>query len=173
MTVKELMELNAMITDLVVTVRDGGLLVDELHIGIGVGIKPPYPTRVPKHPKYAGSPNTFSDKYFRDAAYIQKAINSWDDGTDYWKVKVSSVPEKWLDLTVSSWEVWRAPVCYGSRRRTEAGNNINFHGQRLNVTALPSGQSLEIVERKPKEEDNVMDGQMSIEDWDFGGNDNG
>lgn len=170
MTVKELMELNAMITDLVITVRNkDGLLIDQLNIGMGVGIKPPYPTRVPKKPEFCINGQRMNDKFYRDAAYIQKSINSWDDGADGWRVKVSAVPAKWLDLDVTSWEVWEAPLGIGSRRRSEVGRNINFHGQRLNVTALPSGQSLEIVERKPKEEDNVMDGQMSIEDWDFGG----
>lgn len=174
MTVKELMELNAMITDLVITVRNkDGLLIDQLNIGMGVGIKPPYPTRVPKKPEFCINGQRMNEKFYRDAAYIRKSINSWDDGADGWRVKVSAVPAKWLDLDVRDWEVWEAPLSIGTRRRTEVGRNINFHGQRLNVTTLPSGQSLEIVERKTKEEDNVMDGQMSIADWDFGGNDNG
>ena len=115
MTVKELMELNAMITDLEITVRNkDGLLIDQLHIGMGVGIKPPYPTRVPKNPKVCINVDKMNDKFYRDAAYIRKSINSWDDGTDYWRVKVSAVPAKWLDLDVTSLEVWEAPFGIGS-----------------------------------------------------------
>lgn len=77
MKVKDLIELNAMITDLEITVRKGGnLLLDQLNIGPSEGVIPPYPTRVPKKEEYANSLNQHTDKY-KDAAYIPKSINSW------------------------------------------------------------------------------------------------
>lgn len=43
MTVKELIELNQMITDIEITVRKGGtVLLDQLNIGPAEGIEPPF-----------------------------------------------------------------------------------------------------------------------------------
>ena len=165
MKVRELIELNQMITDVVIEVRDNGtLLLDKLCIGCAQ-VKPPYPTRVPKEPRYAGSNDRYSDFKFKDAGYISKSINAWDDGKDYWQVKLNRIPDKWLELEVYSWEVWPASsVCYTSPRRGQT----QFHGQRLNITALPSGQKMEIVEPKPKQEQTEqLEGQMSIDDWDY------
>jgi len=109
MTVKDLIELNAMITDLEITVRIGGnLLLDQLNIGCSEGVKPPYPTRVPKDPKYAGNFNQSNDDMYKDTTYIPKSINAWDDGKDYYGIKLSRIPAKWLDLEVFSWSVGKA-----------------------------------------------------------------
>jgi hypothetical protein len=44
LTVKELIELNQMITDIEITVRKGGTaLFDQLNIGPAEGIEPPFP----------------------------------------------------------------------------------------------------------------------------------
>lgn len=164
MKVKDLIELNSMITDLAITVRkDGGLLFDQLNIGCGEGVKPPYPTRVPTKEEYAGSLNQFTDKY-KDAAYIPKSINSWDDGKDYYEIKVNRIPAKWLELEVYSWEVWKAlSVATANPRRYR---NNNFHGQLLRIVALPSGEKLEIKEHKEVEKQEVgLPGQMNIEDY--------
>ena len=170
MTVRELIELNQMITDVEITVRkDGSALLDQLNIGPAEGIKPPYPTMVPKEERYVGNMSVSTK---REAHYIDKSINAWDDGKDYWQVKPNRIPEKWLDLEVYSWEVWPASsVCYTSPRRScpsGHGANVNFHGQRLNITALPSGEKMEVTEPKPKQEQaEQLEGQMSIDDWDY------
>ena len=166
MTVRELIELNQMITDVEITVRkDGSALLDQLNIGPAEGIKPPHPTMVPKEEKYIGN---MSLETKREAYYINKSINSWDDGKDYWQVLPKRIPSKWLELTVYSWEVWPAStVVYGKNRRNDWGNsykNINFHGQRLNITALPSGEKLAVKEQK-SQEPVADDDQMTFEDW--------
>ena len=55
MTVRELIELNMMITDIEITVRKNGGLLDQLNIGPAEGIKPPYPTMVPKEERWVGN----------------------------------------------------------------------------------------------------------------------
>lgn len=172
MTVRELIELNQMITDIEITVRKGGsALLDQLNIGPAEGVKPPYPTMVPKEERYIGN-QSLSTK--REAYYIDKSINAWDDGKDYWQVKVNRIPSKWLDLEVFSWSVWPASRSIYGRRTNYNSNfpNVSFHGQRLDVTALPSGERLEVENNKPKQEvqEQQLDGQMSIEDWNYGGN---
>jgi hypothetical protein len=163
MTVKDLIELNAMITDLVITVRIGeDLLLDQLNIGCSEGIKPPYPTRVPKDPRYAGNCNQSNDEMYKDAAYIPKSINAWDDGKDYYEIKLSRIPAKWLDLEVISWTVGRASSIGVNPRRH---NNNTFHGERLQITALPSGESLEVKEKPSKDTDEELPGQMNINDF--------
>lgn len=164
MTVKELIELNAMITDLEITVRkDGNLLLDQLNIGPAEGVKPPYPTRVPKDPKYAGNFNRSNDDMYKDAAYIPKSINAWDDGKDYYEIKVNRIPAKWLELEVHSWEVWKASsVATTSPRRY---HNNNFQGQFMRIVALPSGEKLEIKEKNLEKSEVTLPGQMSIDDF--------
>lgn len=168
MKVKELIELNQMITDVEITVRDhGSTLLDQLNIGPERGEKPPYPTRVPRKREYAGSGNQGNDLMYKEAAYIPKSINAWDDGHDYWQVKPNRIPSAWLELEVFSWEAREAScICHTSpRRRNGFGRNVNFHGQQLNVVALPSGQTLSVPEPKEKNTDDQLDGQMSIEEW--------
>ena len=162
MKVKDLVELNAMITDLEITVRkDGGLLLDQLNIGCHEGVKPPYPTRVPKDAKYAGSYDQHNEERYKDAAYIPKSINSWDDGKDYYEIKLQRIPAKWLELEVYSWEVWRASrVGTTSMRRS---NSTNFQGQLMKIVALPSGEKLEIKE--PEKPEVGLPGQMNIFDF--------
>lgn len=172
MTVRELIELNQMITDVQITVRRNGcLLLDQLNIGPAEGEKPRFPTRVPRKPEYAGSSNQHCESMYKDAAYIAKSINSWDDGKDYWQVKVNRIPAQWLDLEVYSWSVWPAStVCYTSPRRTNGTakfSNVNFNGERLNVVALPSGAKLEVKQPKQIKPDEQLEGQISIEDWNY------
>ena len=167
MKVKALIELNQMITDIEITVRQNGTaLLDQLNIGPAEGVKPPYPTMVPKEERYVGN-QSISTK--REAHYIAKSINAWDDGKDYWQIKPNRIPGKWLDLEVYSWEVWPAStVRTTSPRRMNGGlnfKNVNFHGQRINITALPSGQSLPAPKEDKPYKDEQLDGQMNIEDW--------
>ena len=158
MTVKEMVETNMMVTDLQVTVRkDGSALLDQLNIGCAEGVEPRYPTMVPKEERYIGTPNMENRK---KAKYLPKSINSWDDGKDYWEVKVNRIPDKWLDLVVYSWEVWPASHLGDNPRRYRNGN---FHGQRLNITALPSGASLDMPKEKTNE-NTEDDGQLTIFD---------
>lgn len=157
MTVYELISLNQMITDVQITVRKDGKLLNQLNIGCAEGVKPPYPTMVPTEERYIDNIGT---SHRKEAAYIPKSINAWDDGKDYWQIKTNRIPQAWLDLEVYSWNVWQASrVGTTSARR---GGNVNFHGERINIDALPSGQKLEIKE-KPKEDDQI-DGQLSFED---------
>lgn len=163
MKVKDLIELNAMITDLEITVRlNGNLLLDQLNIGCSEGVKPPYPTRVPTKEEYAGSLAQHTDHY-KDATYIPKSINSWDDGKDYYEIKVNRIPAKWLELEVFSWECWTASkVCTTSPRR---GRTSNFGGQLMKIVALPSGEKLEVKEKQEEKAETTLPGQMSIEDF--------
>lgn len=158
MTVKELIELNQMIVDIEITVRkDGNALLDQLNFGPSEGVKPPHPMMVPIDERYI---DNIGNSYRREAYYIPKSINAWDDGKDYWQVKPERLPAKWLDLEVYSWEVWPASQsCTTSPRR---GHNVNFHGERINIIALPSGQTLEVKKETEKEE--VEDNQMSLAD---------
>ena len=167
MTVKELIELNQMITDIEITVRkDGTTLLDQLNIGLSKGIKPPYPTMVPKDERYIGNLSMASK---REAYYIDKSINAWDDGKDYWQVKPDRLPKEWLGLEVYAWEVWAAStVVYGKSRRNDYGNshkNINFHGQRINIIALPSGKNLNVKEKLKTGRYAIDDGQMTFAEF--------
>lgn len=163
MTVRELISLNMMITDVEITVRkDGSALLDQLNIGCAEGVEPRYPTLVPKEERYVGTPNIENRKM---AKYIPKSINSWDDGKDYWQVKVNRIPEKWLDLEVYAWEVHGASYMGDNPRRYR---NVNFHGQKINIIALPSGESLEVKEPKQQiQQVDGIDGQMSFDDWEY------
>ena len=115
---------------------------------------------VPIDERYIG---TLNRCHQREACYIDKSINSWDDSKDYWQVKVNRIPNKWLDLEVYSWEVWPASqACTTSPTR---GRNVNFYGQRINIVALPSGEKLEIVKAKPEKEED--DGQMTLAECGF------
>ena len=164
MTVRELIELNQMITDAEITIRKNGALLDQLNIGPAEGIKPPFPMMVPKEERYIGN---MSKSTKREAYYINKSINVWDDGKDYWQVKPDRIPKKWLELEVYSWEVWPASTAvYGKSRRNDYGSsykNINFHGQRINITTLPSGEVMTVPETKSEEQQ--IDGQMNITDF--------
>lgn len=161
MKVKDLIELNAMITDLEITARlNGNVLYDQLNIGPSEGVKPPYPTRVPREARYAGNLCRTDENMFRDAVYIPKSINAWDDGKDYYELKVNRIPAKWLELEVYSWEVWKASsVATTSPRRYQ---NNSFHGQLMKIVALPNGEKLEVKQEEKTEE---LPGQMNITDF--------
>ena len=159
MKVQELVELNQMITDIKIEVRkDGCMLLDALHIGCAEGKEPRFPQQVPIDEKHMGS---LTER--KKAKYIDKSVNAWDDGHDYWQVKPNRIPSKWRELEVDSWEVWPASRCGNPRR----DRNGNFHGQRLIIVALPSGESLEFAPvkyEKPKVLD-APEGQMSLDEW--------
>ena len=166
MKVKELIELNQMITDIEITVRkNGSALLDQLNIGLSEGIEPPYPTTVPISEQYIGNTSEFCR---RKAHYIEKSINAWDDGKDYWQIKPDRIPKKWLELEVYAWEVWPASTyVHGRARRNDYGlsnKNTNFHGQRAIITALPSGESLEI--KKPRQEPEAEEeNEINLFNW--------
>lgn len=167
MTVKELIELNQMITDIEIIVRvNGTALLDALHIGCAIGEKPPYPLKVPKDRRYVGN---MSVEYRKEATYLPKSVNAWDDGKDYWQVKPDRIPKAWRDLEVYSWEVWPASIVsyHSPRRSTGLGINVNFHGQRINIIALPGGEALPDPEQKKPMTavSDPMAGQMSLEDF--------
>lgn len=160
MTVKELVELNQNIVDIEIEVRkNGGLLVDALEIGPERGQVPPCPKKIPESENYAGNPTRV-----RLANYIEKSINAWDDGHDYYQVKPDRIPKKWQDLEVYAWDVWPASLFGNPRRRSGNARNVNFHGERLNITALPSGDTLEIPQPKQEKEQDP-DNQMNLFDY--------
>ena len=151
MKVRELIELNQMITDVKITVRKDGKLLDQLNIGPSEGIKPPCPTMVPKEEKYIGN---MSIETKREAHYISKSINAWDDGKDYWQVKPDRIPKKWLDLEVYSWDARDAhTVGTTSPRRGGCRKNINFHGEEIHICVLPNSQSLDVPVEDPRQQD--------------------
>ena len=161
MTVKELIELNQMITDVEIEIRDNGKLIDVLLYGCAVGVKLPFPRKVPESAQYV-----CNSTRRKEAAYYPKSINSYDDGRDYWQVKPDRLPKAWRELTVTSWEVWPAS-CVGttSPRRMNYGEgfkDVNFHGQRINIVADPPGYAQPDPE---PEKDKQLDGQMSITDF--------
>ena len=154
MTVRELIELNQMICDLVIEVREDGKLIDYYAIGYAM-YKPPYPTRVPRKPEYSLT-NRFDDSRYRDGTYKPVSINTFDDGKDYWQVKVKRVPEYYLKLQVRDWDCIRAYSGIGRRGRVG-----NFEGKKIYVTALPNGTPPP-VEEKPKA-DEQMAGQITLD----------
>ena len=165
MTVQELIELNQMIVDVEIEIRgDRGNghslgLIDVLLIGCAVGKTPRCPRKVPESGEAGCMANT------KMAHYIDKSINAWDDGKDYWQVKTKRIPQAWLDLNVYSWEVWPASILGNPRRTTGNAKNVNFHGQRINIVALPSGQEMRPETPKQEQIDEQIDGQTNIFDF--------
>lgn len=155
MTVRELIELNQMICDLVIEVREGGSqLIDYYAIGYAM-YKPRYPMRVPRKPEYFDS-NRFDDSRYREGTYKPVSINTFDDGKDYWQVKVKRVPEYYLNLQVYSWD---STIAYrGIGMRGKVGI---FEGKKICVIALPNGTPPP-VEAKPKA-DEQMAGQITLD----------
>lgn len=164
MTVKELIELNQRITDVQITVRyKGSRLLDQLNIGCHEGVKPPYPTRVPLSAKYIDNFAVLDPKHHRDATYIPKSINAWDDGKDYWQVKVDRIPTKWRDLEVIGWDSSAASTVGTTSPKR---GRTNFHGERIRINVLANGESLEVKQPETREpEEEPIDGQISIADW--------
>lgn len=161
MTVRELIELNQMITDAEIEIRENGSrLVDVLLIGCAEGVKPPFPVKVPESEQYI---NNLTRR--KEAHYIAKSINAWDDGKDYWQVKPDRIPKAWQGLTVFSWEVWPASILGNPRRTTGNGRNVNFHGQRINIVVLPDGQDKPVEESKAEASSEQDDGQTNIFDF--------
>jgi len=166
MTVRELIELNQMITDVNIEIRrDGTRLLDALFIGCAEGVKPPFPCKVPISEQYIDSLS-----FRKEARYIAKSINAWDDGKDYWQVKPDRIPKAWLELTVFSWQVWPASLIgINPRRKTGKAKNVTFHGERLNVIALPPGTvTVETLAEKMTEGasgSDQIEGQMDINDF--------
>lgn len=156
-----------MIVDVEIQVRnEQRWLIDELNIGCNEGIEPRYPTRVPRELRYAGNFNKHDDHMFRDATYIPKSINAWDDGRDYWEIKLNRFPKGYLDLNVVSWDCFPAHIhtAYSPRRMTGDFRNVNFtDAQRIRITATGTVPILaEPKEIKVKEEQ--MEGQITLEE---------
>lgn len=150
MTVKELLELNQQIVDVVIEVRENGsLLVDALHMGMDAGVEPPYPLII--NQGRAGQ---------HKALYIRKSINAFDDGREYWQVKPERIPAKWLGLDVFSWGFMHVYKPHHSR------DDMTNSMQGIRIVALPSGQSLSfLVEKAKKQEEEQLAGQMNIGDF--------
>lgn len=153
MKVRELISLNAQIVDVRIDVRkNGGELVDSLHFGPDYGVVPPYPLIMHQ--------NTSREK---QATYIRKNINAWDDGREYWEVKPDRLPDKWLGLEVFSWK-------YSSVYRPHHQRDDLTHSmQGIEIVALPFGDSLDIKQKVDNVKQKVdgwehLEGQMSLFD---------
>lgn len=153
MTVKELVELNQHIVDIEIEIRKNGLLMDVLELGPERGQLPPFPRKVPESANYAQNPTRV-----KQATYIEKSINAWDDGKDYWQVKPDRIPKAWQGLEVYSWNVWPASYVGVFRRACPSGHgmNVNFHGERINIIALPSGENMTVPDPKQEEHDDQL-----------------
>ncbi len=150
-----------MIVDVEITVRnEQRWMIDQLNIGCSEGIKPRYPTRVPREPRFAGNQYKHDDHMFRDASYIPKSINAWDDGKDYYEIKLNRFPKGYLDLMVLFWDCFPAHfhTAYSPRRMSGNSRNVNFSdAQRVRITA--SCQTIITREEPVKEQ---MDGQITL-----------
>ena len=107
MTIKELIESNSFIGDITIDIRGRSKTVtpgfenqqtfsqleQDWHIGYEEGKKPPYP----------------SEK----GIYIEKSINKYDDGEDYYDLTVSRIPDEVMNLYVVSWSVWKSYRSFG------------------------------------------------------------
>lgn len=158
MTVRELIELNPELTDIEITVRrNGNMLVDYLGIGPDAGVEPPHPMMIPDREGCFNGPK-------HKAKYIRKSINAWDDGKDYYELKVERVPAKWLELEVFSWD--HLHVYKPHHFRQPHAGMFDFSG--IKITALPSGETLEVKTKSEKRSEDVDEngqliGQMSFE----------
>lgn len=158
MTVRELIELNPNLTDIEITVRENGnMLVDFMAIGPDAGVEPPHPMMIPD---VRGAFNGPKHK----ANYIRKSINAWDDGRDYYELKVDRIPKKWLELEVFSWDHKHV---YGPHHfRAPHAGMFDFSG--IQITALPSGETLETKTKAERQNEDLdengqLKGQMSFE----------
>lgn len=148
MTVAELIGLNPMITDVVIEVRENGCkLVDALHIGMDYGVKPPYPQTVSDGKSANGR---------KETPYIRKSINSWDDGAEYWQSKPQRLPAKWRNLEVFSFQF--RYVYLPHHPRADVNPSREYNG--IEITALPSGETLEVKEAAKDNNDVDEKGQL-------------
>lgn len=160
MRVRELLETNDHVTDLEVKVRWNGFLRDALYAGLSSGIKPVYPIQIPVDPyKYSPADKT------READYLPKPINAWDkDG--YFKVLISKIPAKYLDLEV---DFWKADTPLATHHpRLLRGSTFAWELQRLKVTAL-APDSYRPAPEKPEPEEAAEIDQVTIADLLGGG----
>lgn len=159
MTARELLELNQMITDVDIEVReDGGKLIDALHIGMDYGIKPPYPLLVPDPNGTISNGGGLS----RESTYIRKSINTWDDGKDYWHIKVGEIPKKFSELEVFS---WRMSHVY---KRSHPRADMNPAGEEMEgirIVVVPDGLKVydaqELLDQNGKQV-KCLEGQIDI-----------
>lgn len=88
MKVKELIELNNLIGDIKITVREegNGPLIKELRIGAGASQGPDEQSII----------------------LLPEDTNSYDAGRDHYKVLTSKIPRMWLNLKVHAWDAGKA-----------------------------------------------------------------
>ena len=161
MTVKELLETNMELVDVQITLRSKeGWLLNELNIGPDYGVVPPYPQMVPKDESYAGTDSLYNKK---QAQYIQKNINAYDDGKDYFQLCLNRFPKGWLDLEVFSWH--QGYVYPGHHQRKVHPGEFNWHGIRITANRYED-TLIELEEPKAIEKKNEqLEGQMDIFDF--------
>lgn len=148
MTLLEMLDTNANITDLYIMVRDNtGKLMDAYFIGPDAGTKPPYPLII-----HYGQP--------REATYKCTSINSWDDYAEYWKVKTSKIPKKYLDMTVEHWT--QRYVSLKRHRRFDCNPATSYEA--LEVTLVPE-EYIPVVPDQKEKEVLQMEGQTNIFDF--------
>lgn len=161
MTVRELLDTNMGIVDVKITLRNkDGWLLNELNIGPDYGVVPPYPQRVPKEERYAGN---YSEDTKKDAVYIRKNINTYDDGKEFFQLKLGVFPKGWLDLEVYSWHYSHVYPAHHTRK-VPPGQFV-FEG--ISITAQRYEDTLVVLE-EPKalvQKSDQLEGQMHITEW--------
>lgn len=159
MTVRELLETNMMLCDVKITLRNkDSWLLNQLNIGPDYGVKPPYPTQVPVEEKYVGN---LSESCRKDAIYIRKNINSYDDGKDYFQLCLNRFPKGWLDLEVFSWHYGFAYDGHHQRQKPVDGwQAIKIDARRYEDTLVVLEEPKALVQKSEQ-----LDGQMDITEW--------
>lgn len=155
MTVKELIELNANITDIYIEVRnypENGQILDAYFIGPDAGVVPPYPFEWSKSTAKHGK-----------AKYVRKNINAYDDGRDYFEIKADRLPAYYLNLNVYS---WRHSEVYRSHHQRD---DLSRSMEAIRITTYAPGAGQEPPKEKydskqDLDENGQLKGQLSFED---------
>lgn len=137
MTVRELIELNDNITDLVIEVRKvEGEIINLYHIGAVEG-------KVGKCPQ-------------KNDIYIEKSINAWDDGAGYHGIKPNRIPKNLLNLEVKS---FHQGLTYRDGDLSGCESVI--------ITTYPDGYCETDVKKQvePRKCEEELAGQMQITDY--------
>lgn len=135
MLVRELIELNSLIGDITVTIRDGNgkEKIKAFHIGAGAGIPPIY--------------------HDKNDVYKEIEINAWDTGKEYYKLLMNKLPKQILDLQVFEYNI------VTSYRRFVASTQ---HSLQHIYIAVRQGEKDKTPDIEGKEQ---LKGQMNIEDF--------
>ncbi len=163
MTVKELLDSNGFVTDVIINVRDkDGLVCDQINIGPDFGVEPPYPTffydQIDNRGKVYTHLSCPGSKKGRKAKYIREPINFWDEGKDYWGQTYKHIPKGWLDLEVYAWHVRHVYSPHHARNISpESYVGLDIYGD-LRENILPEYLEPKKIKQKAPE----LEGQITL-----------